>query len=522
MPIFSAILFLLAGISFGALISFFLLKTRFREKLLASVTALENELLLVKERLATRDQALTEAKQAATGIEEQMATLGRELKAETELRLKAEEKNRHLETVAAELTGSREEGTRLHGDNMALRSRIMELEQRINEEKQRAQEKLVLLNEARQELTNAFKAVSGEIFKNNSTSFLELAKATLGSYQQKSQHELEQRQKAITDLVKPLQESLQKVDNQVRQIEKDRTEAYATLLEQVKSMSQTQIQLQSETANLVRSLRAPTVRGRWGEIQLRRVVEMAGMIEYCDFIEQDSRETEYGRLRPDMVIKLPNQKNIIVDSKAALMAYLEAHEAKDDQTRLAKLKEHAQQIRNHLTQLASKSYWEQFHPTPEFVVLFLPGENFFSAALEQDPELIEFGVKERVILATPTTLIALLRAVSYGWRQERITEHAQAIGELGRHLYSRLNTMAEHFDSLRKGIERTVESYNKAVGSFEGRVLVTARKFTEIDPLMTAKIEPLKMIDKIPRPLQTDNISEDTEEDLPASPVSAD
>ena len=499
------------GILLGALLSWFLLRSRNREKL-AVLPALDNELMLLRERLTTRDATIAELKLGLIRTGEQIETLRSELKNETELRLNAEARNNHLESAVTQLNESRESGTRLHGENMALRARIAELEQKICEEKERSQEKLTLLNEARQELSNTFKALSTDIFNNNSSSFLELAKATFGSYQEKSKSELEQRQQAIAEMVKPLQESLQKVDTQVRLIENDRTQAYATLLEQVKSMAASQAQLQGETANLVRSLRSPTVRGRWGEIQLRRVVEMAGMVEYCDFIEQESRGTDDGRLRPDMVIKLPNHKNIVVDSKAALMAYLESLEAKDEPTRLAKLQEHARQIRNHLNQLASKFYWEQFQPTPEFVVLFLPGENFFSAALEQDPELIEFGVKERVILATPTTLIALLRSVSYGWRQERMTEHAQAIGELGRLLYSRLNTMGQHFEALRKGIERTVESYNKTVGSFEGRVLITARKFIEIDPLMSTKIEPLKIIDKIPRPYQSELVHNDEED----------
>jgi len=404
---------------------------------------------------------------------------------------------RQLADAAAELAALRRE-------NSDLSSRNAELLATLAAEKRQLQEKQLLLQEARGELSNAFKALSADIFQSNSQRFLELAQQTLAKFQERGLADLEIKKRSIQELLTPMRESLQKVDSQLRQVEKERLEAYAGLTEQVKSLATSQARLHGETANLVKALRKPTVRGRWGEIQLRRVVEMAGMLAHCDFVEQESVNSDGGRLRPDLVVRLPGNKNIIVDSKAALSAYLEAMEAENDEARIVHLQEHARQVRTHLGQLAGKAYWEQFQPSPEFVVLFLPGENFFSAALEQDPELIEAGVAQRVILATPTTLIALLRAVSYGWRQERIAEHAHAIGELGRTLYERLSVFSGHFNDMRKGLDRAVESYNRAVGSFEGRVLVSARKFQELDPALRKEIPQMESLHRLPRPLVTD------------------
>ncbi|SEA56463.1 DNA recombination protein RmuC [Desulfuromusa kysingii] len=381
-----------------------------------------------------------------------------------------------------------------------LLQQVARVEAQLEAERHANADKLRFLDETRQQVEKNFQALSAQALAANNQSFLDLAKTTLGSFQQQAKGDLDARHQAIGQLVQPLQESLTKVDHKIEQLEQSRSGAYARLDEQLKSLLNSQIKLESETGNLVRALRTPAVRGRWGEIQLRKVVEMAGMVNYCDFVEQET--ADHGRLRPDMIIKLPNGRNIIVDSKAPLQAYLESLEATDDKQRNACLAHHARQIHDHLQKLSAKNYWEQFQPTPEFVVLFLPGETFFSAALTQDPGLIEAGVDQKVLLATPTTLIALLRSVAYGWRQEQLTENAEAISQLGREMYDRLATLNQHFAQMGKNLERAVDSYNKAIGSLDSRVLTSARKFKELGAGSRKEINPIEQIDKRPRSLQ--------------------
>ena len=302
----------------------------------------------------------------------------------------------------------------------------------------------------------------------------------------------------------PIQESLSKVDLKIQQIENARVDAYGALREQVQSLIGTQKELQAETGNLVKALRAPSVRGRWGEIQLRRVVEIAGMLPYCDFAEQETVNTSEGRMRPDLVVKLPGGKVVVVDAKTPLQAYLEAIEAPDDEVRRARLADHARQVRAHMERLSSKSYWEQFDASPEFVVMFLPGETFFSAALEQDPGLIEQGVSQRVIPASPTTLIALLKAVAYGWNQEKLARNAQEISALGKELHDRLRSLFGHLEAAGRGFDRAVESYNKAIGTLESRVMVSARKFGELGAAVTEEIPEIEPIETTARTLSLD------------------
>jgi DNA recombination protein RmuC len=377
------------------------------------------------------------------------------------------------------------------------------LKAELDAERTSAREKLAVLNDAQEQLTLAFRGLSAQALKANNESFLDLAKQTLGNYQQSAKGELERRQQAIQELVAPVKLSLDKLDGRIHDIEKLREGAYQSLMTQVRSLSEGQGDLRRETLNLVKALRQPAARGRWGELQLRRVVEMAGMVEHCDFVEQASVTGEDGRQRPDVIVRLPGGLNIVIDAKTPLTAYLEAAETDDDDVRKQRLVDHARQVRDHMTRLGRKSYQAQFDPTPDLVVLFLPGEMLFSAALQQDPELIEFGVGEKVMLSTPTTLITLLRAISYGWKQEALARNAHEISELGRQLYERISVMATHWARVGKNLGEAVGAYNGAVASLETRVLVSARRFKDLKAVPDDReIGVLEPIELVPRALQ--------------------
>lgn len=381
------------------------------------------------------------------------------------------------------------------------RQEVFKLTHTLDTERQLNLERLGTMKEI-------FVAAASDALQRNNSQFIALANETFQKHQEGAARDLSEREKAINELVKPVKESLDRFDLKIQEVEKARVGAYEGLTSQVRGLFDSQQQLRSETTNLVNALKTPRIRGRWGEIQLRRVVELAGMIAHCDFAEQQSANTEEGRLRPDMVVRLPGQKTVVVDAKSPLDAYLLALEAADETDRGAHLATYAAAIRGHIAQLSAKNYWEQFQSAPEFVFMFLPGESFYSAALEADPSLIESGVGQRVILATPTTLIALLKAIAYGWRQERLAEDAEKIGNLGKELYERVCTLGTHFFGLGSSLERAVEKYNEAARSLETRVLVSARRFKELPIAATDKeIERAKQIETIPRQLQTPDLN---------------
>jgi DNA recombination protein RmuC len=412
--------------------------------------------------------------------------------------------NSRLSALQQELTKVRGEAAKFTELNNQLISAKVKLETTVALERKANEEKIALLSQMTDELRQSFQALSAEALKSNNQAFLHLAQSTLEKFQSEAESDLELRQQAVENMVAPIGESLKKVDEQIRQMESTRDQAYGSLTNQISSLISTQEKLQSETGNLVKALRSPTVRGRWGEIQLKKVVEIAGMLSYCDFSEQETVTTSNGRIRPDLIVKLPGGKNVVVDAKTPLLAYLDAMETTNDEVRRQKLLDHASQVRTHMSQLGSKSYWEQFESSPEFVVMFLPGETFFSAALEQDPGLIERGVNQRVIPASPTTLIALLKAVAYGWNQEKLARNAQEISSLGKELHDRLRMLGAHIDNVGKGLDRAVDSYNKAVGSLESRVMVSARKFVELGAPVTEAISELNPIETTTRNLTLD------------------
>jgi len=496
-----SVFWLVLGLLLGIAIGYLGMKTKIEVHHRNEISQKESELAILKERLQGKETYILELKNQNEALEARIAEVQGELNQEQQARAAAEEKIKQIPGFENLLRQKEQRISELLDINSNLREKQSELQTRLEEEERNIEEKIEILSNAQENLLSAFKSLSADALEKNSRTFLELARVSLEKYQESARNDLYKRQQAIDQLVFPLSDSLKKVEQEIKELENARRMAYAGLSEQVKSMANTQVQLKSETARLVKALRVPSVRGRWGEVQLQRVVEMAGMVEHCDFYLQQSVKTGEGRQRPDMLVRLPGDRFVVVDAKTPLQAYLEAIEAPDEESKISKLKEHAHQVKTHINHLASKSYWEQFKPAPEFVVLFLPGESFFSAALEQEPDLIEYGSRQKVILATPTTLIALLLAVAYGWRQESLAENAERISELGRTLYNRLANLVGYFNDLRKGIERSVDAYNRAVGSLEYRILPTARKFKELGVVNGDDLPVIEPIDKIPRHL---------------------
>jgi len=399
----------------------------------------------------------------------------------------------------AEIDRYRVELSGLRDELGSAQREVGELKARLEEGARNLEDQRRLLDDAEKRLTDTFKSLAGEALRNNNAGFLDLAGQKLETIRIGTAGDIDARKREIETLVKPLGDSLAKITDRIGEIEKARGEAYGALRQQLVSLVDVQGKLRGETANLVAALRAPKVRGRWGEVQLRRVVELAGMVDRCDFFEQETIKGEHGAQRPDLRVQLPGKRNIVVDSKVPFDAYLEALSAGSEDERIAKLKRHSEQVRARVAELSSKRYWQSLEPAPEFVVLFLPAESFYDAALQFDPTLIEDSAAQRVILSTPTTLIALLKAVAYGWKQEEVEENARAISQEGRQLYDRIIKVAELLAKIGAGLETAVNAFNGAIGSFETRLMVSARRLKELGASSHAEVPQLKVLETRPR-----------------------
>lgn len=379
------------------------------------------------------------------------------------------------------------------------RQEKIEVITRLEASQKSIEDQLKLIETMKQEMKNTFNALSLEALKSSSEDFLRLASENLGKIVETTKGRLGEHQAAMEGIIKPLQDALKRYEEHINIIEGERKKMYGSLEEQLRAVALSNEILQKETFNLVSALRKPQVRGRWGEMQLFRVAELSGMSQYCDFSLQTTIDSEKGKLRPDMVVHLPSQREIIVDSKVPLDAYLDAISAKTEEERRLSLSRHAQQIKSHIKNLSSKEYWNQFEKSPEFVVLFIPGESFLSAALEVDPSILEFALEKKIIIATPTTFVALLRAISFGWHQETLAEHAQKINELAKELYERFGITLKHFDELGTALKKATENYNKTVGSLESRILPSLRRFKELGVSVTGELPVAEEITVFPR-----------------------
>ncbi len=461
------IIFFIVGLAIGGIGAWLIASSRQQKKHSEQIAGIQ----------ASHVNQLTELEKRASGAEARIE----------ELRQQIQQRDSEINQTRAELDVERQ-------------SKVEALT-KLDASQKSFEEQKALIEAMKTEMTDTFNALSSAALKSSSEDFLRLASEHLGKVVTDTKGKLGEHKAAMEGMIKPLSETLKRYEEQIRIIEESRHKAYGSLEEQLRALALTHENLQRETSNLVTALRKPQVRGRWGEMQLRRVAELSGMSIHCDFTEQQSIDTEKGRIRPDMIVRLPMERELVVDSKVSLEAYLDAISASSEDEKKAKMEKHAQQVRTHMNKLASKEYWSQFKQSPEFVVLFIPGESFLSSALEMDNALIEDGMEKKVIIATPTTFIALLRAIAYGWRQEQLTKNAQEISELGRQLYERMNTLVQHFDSIGSNLEKAIGAYNKVVGSMESRILPSVRRFKELGVTGADEIPIIEQIDQKPRNL---------------------
>ncbi len=399
-----------------------------------------------------------------------------------------------------------------------LEQELSILELRVKDQEALQREREAAFDAATTRLTAAFSELANRSLRDNSDHFLKLAEQNLGAHQEKAKRELSEREQAVENLVKPIRDALQQSQQQIAALEKARAEAYGGIRQQLESMKLNQASLAQETQNLVNALRRPQVRGRWGEITLRRLVELAGMVEHCDFQEQVQNTGDEKVIRPDMIVRMPDRRELVVDVKTPLDAYLEAMESKDDAQQKAALERHARNLREHVRKLASKTYWNQFEQSPDFVILFIPGDQFLSAALNEDPDLIESALAQQIILATPTSFVALLKAVAYGWRQVALAKNAEEVQRLARSLYNRLTVFTGHLNRVGRQLASSVDHYNRAVGSLERNVLPGARKFVELGMKPKKELEPLEPLESLPRAMlesaaENEDVGEEPEAD---------
>lgn len=457
------------------------------------------EISSLKERLNGRDQQYNEVRQRADAAAETVTRLEAELREETDRRTMADARLTLLPQYEAELEARGQKIVEQQKDLIRLHASVSELGTRLEEAKKTSEEKIGAIEALQARAAETFQSIGAEALASNNKAFLELAGDALSRLREPAAGDLEERQTLFGKIMDPLRSSLDRVDARIGELEQERAAAFAGLQRQVESMMRTQASLQTETAHLANALRTPAARGRWGEVQLRRVAELAGMIPHCDFVEPGGT-AEAGA--PDLIVRLPNQRLVAVDSKVSLAAYLEANDAADEDARTELRRRHAAEVRAHVTRLATKEYWDRFPQSPEFVVAFLPGESFFSAALEHDPELLEFGMERRVILATPATLIALLRAVALGWSQDSVSSNAREIRDLGKSLYERLRILAENFTEVQRGLSGATAAFNRTVGTFESNVMPAARRLHELGESPGEEIVTPSPVDSMPRSLR--------------------